>query len=84
MQCRQRVYARFTHVYANRLQVYADLRKVYAEFTQSLRRIYVEDISSTNVRKPAKSEFTHGLRRVYAGGNLLMYLDHANMISFRT
>jgi hypothetical protein len=33
--------------------VYAGLRRVYAELTQSLRRVYVEGISTTNVRKPA-------------------------------
>jgi hypothetical protein len=41
-------------------KVYAGLRKkvgmftqVYAEFTQSLRRVYVEGISATDVHKPA-------------------------------
>jgi hypothetical protein len=33
--------------------IYAGLRRVYAEFTQSLRRVYVEGISASDVRKPA-------------------------------
>jgi hypothetical protein len=33
--------------------VYAGLSTVHAKFTQSLRKVYVEGISTTNVRKPA-------------------------------